>query len=81
MDKDTKKRANYSVLIPEKVIPEFEKFEKNPPDIPGFRMSSFEQLAYLICKKKEEDDDCAYLNMAVLREQIPQAEHYVRAFS
>jgi hypothetical protein len=78
MSKDTKNRATYNVLIPEKVIPEFEKFENNPPDIPGFRMSSFEQLAYLICKRQEEDG-CAYLNMAVLREQIPQAEYYVKA--
>lgn len=78
MNKDTKKRSTYNVLIPEKVIPEFQKFEKYPPDIPGFRMSSFEQLSYLICKKKE-DDGCAYLNMAILREQIPQAEYYVSA--
>jgi len=68
---------HYKQIIPEKLEPKIKDIEKDPPRISGFRISFLLQIIYWICNKKDENG-YSYLNMKYLRQQIPQAEQYIK---
>jgi hypothetical protein len=75
--KTVNERFRYHLLCPENLMPILDEIEKNPPDLPAFRMAYLREIIYLICAH-EREDGYSYLLMKLVSKLIPGEEHYFK---
>ena len=75
----SKPAQKYHLLIPEKLIPVLEQFEKDPPEISGFSINRMKFLISTILTHKQNDTQFSYsiLNMLYLKNIVPRADKYL----